>query len=115
MSHPTVTVSIRQALLTGQRRAAELGRTQQLELGEDLFIRIAPGGRRFLLFGLAEEPDDRTARAVAEALGLRNPHYGWYQGATLRSLMAAEEGESLPEHREPQGRPEPALTENTES
>ena len=57
MSHPTVTVKIREALTYAQGRAATLGRTQQLEIGTDLFIRIAPGGRRFLLFSLDGEPD----------------------------------------------------------
>ncbi|WP_034386280.1 hypothetical protein [Deinococcus sp. YIM 77859] len=92
MSHPTVTVRIRDALRYAQRRAAQLGRTQQLELGEDLFIRIAPGGRKFLLFCLDGEPDQATARAIAEVLGLHNPQYGWHQGATLRSLTVIETG-----------------------
>ncbi len=89
---PTVTVRIRDALRHGQQRAAELNRTQQLELGEDLFIRIAPGGRQFLLFCLDGEPDRGTAEAVAAALGLRDPQYGWHQGATLRSLTVTEVG-----------------------
>ncbi len=105
MSHPTVTVRIRDALRYAQGRAEKLGRTQQLELGEDLFIRIAPGGRRFLLFCLDGEPDQAAARAVAEALGLKDPQYGWHQGATLRSLTVVEAGatdemgkpETLPE------------------
>ena len=92
MSHPTVTVRIRDVLRLGQQRAERLGRTQQLELGENLFIRIGPGGRRFLLFQLEGEPDNSVAQAVAEALGLRNPQYGWHQGATLRSLTVIEEG-----------------------
>lgn len=92
MSHPTVTVRIRDALRYAQDRAQKLGRTQQLELGEDLFIRIAPGGRRFLLFCLDGEPDQSAARAVAEALGLQDPQYGWHQGATLRSLTVLEAG-----------------------
>nr|WP_043802847.1 hypothetical protein [Deinococcus gobiensis] len=89
---PTVTVRIREALRLGQERAARLERTQQLELGEDLYIRIAPGGRKFLLFGLSEEPSQAQARAVAEVLGLRDPAYGWHQGATLRSLTVIEAG-----------------------
>ncbi|BDP43120.1 hypothetical protein DAETH_30890 [Deinococcus aetherius] len=98
MSHPTVTVRIRDALRYAQGRAAKLSRTQQLELGPDLFIRIAPGGRRFLLFSLDGEPDNATARAVAEALDLRDPQYGWHQGATLRSLTVVEAGsEHVPE------------------
>ncbi|KEF34506.1 MULTISPECIES: hypothetical protein [Deinococcus] len=92
MSHPTVTVRIRDALRYAQGRAQKLGRTQQLELGENLFIRIGPGGRKFLLFCLEGEPDPSTARAVAEALGLRDPQYGWHQGATLRSLTVVEAG-----------------------
>lgn len=89
---PTVTVKIRDVLRFGQGRAEQSQRTQQLELGEDLFIRIAPGGRSFLLFQLEGEPDQSTARAVAEALGLRDPVYGWHQGKTLRSLTVVEEG-----------------------
>lgn len=89
---PTVTVKIRDVLRFGQQRAEQSQRTQQLELGEDLFIRIAPGGRRFLLFQLEGEPDQNTARAVAEALGLENPVYGWHQGNTLRSLTVVEAG-----------------------
>lgn len=92
MSHPTVTVRVRDALRYAQGRAEKLGRTQQLELGENLFIRIAPGGRRFLLFCLEGEPEHAAARAVAEALGLRDPQYGWHQGATLRSLTVVEAG-----------------------
>ena len=102
MSHPTVTVKIRDVLKYGQERAVRLRRTQQLELGDDLFIRIGPGGRRFLLFQLEGEPDLGLARAVAEALGLRNPEYGWHQGATLRSLTVIEEGSTeQPEAEEP--------------
>jgi hypothetical protein len=89
---PTVTVRIRDVLRLGQERAVQLGRTQQLELGDDLFIRIAPGGRSFLLFQLEGEPDHNTARAVAEALGLLDPVYGWHQGQTLRSLTVTELG-----------------------
>lgn len=89
---PTVTVKIRDVLRFGQGRAEQSQRTQQLELGEDLFVRIAPGGRSFLLFQLEGEPDHNTAKAVAEALGLRDPVYGWHQGATLRSLTVREAG-----------------------
>lgn len=89
---PTVTVKIRDVLRLGQGRAVQLNRTQQLELGDNLFIRIAPGGRSFLLFQLEGEPDHNTARAVAEALGLNDPVYGWYQGKTLRSLTVTEPG-----------------------
>lgn len=100
---PTVTVRIRDVLRLGQQRAAQLNRTQQLELGEDLFIRIAPGGRNFLLFQLEGEPEHATARAVAEALGLRDPVYGWHQGQTLRSLTVMEGG---PDGGEPASPPE---------
>ena len=92
MSHPTVTVRVREALRYAQGRAERLGRTQQLELGENLFIRIGPGGRKFLLFCLDGEPEQSAARAVAEALGLRDPQYGWHQGETLRSLTVVEAG-----------------------
>lgn len=50
MSHPTVTVRIRDALRYAQGRAEKLGRTQQLELGENLFLRIGPGGASFCCF-----------------------------------------------------------------
>lgn len=93
MSHPTVTVPIRQALRHAQERAARLERTQQVELGEDLFIRIAPGGRRFLLFCLDGEPDRSAAEAVAATLGLHDPQYGWHQGQTLRSMTVVESGD----------------------
>ena len=98
---PTVTVRIRDVLRYGQQRAEQSLRTQQLELGEDLFIRIAPGGRSFLLFQLEGEPDQNTARAVAEALGLKNSVYGWHQGKTLRSLTVVEAG-AEPESSESQ-------------
>ena len=102
---PTVTVKIRDVLRYGQQRAEQSLRTQQLELGEDLFIRIAPGGRSFLLFQLEGEPGENTARAVAEALGLHDPVYGWHQGKTLRSLTVVEAGaepqSSEPESSEP--------------
>ena len=101
MSHPTVTVRIRDALRYAQGRAQKLGRTQQLELGENLFIRIGPGGRKFLLFCLEGEPDQSTARAIAEALGLRDPQYGWHQGATLRSLTVVEAGSEAAPDTEP--------------
>lgn len=92
MSHPTVTVAIREALAYAQGRAEKLARTQQLEIGTDLFIRIAPGGRKFLLFCLEGEPERSAAEAIAAALGLQNPQYGWHQGQTLRSLTVIEEG-----------------------
>lgn len=92
MSHPTVTVPIRQALKYAQGRAEQFGRTQQLEIGTDLFIRIAPGGRKFLLFCLDDEPQKSVAEAIASTLALKNPRYGWHQGQTLRSLTVIEEG-----------------------
>lgn len=90
MIPPTVTLALRDALRQAQQRAAKLERTQQLEIGEDLFIRIAPGGRKFLLFKLEGEPEQTQAQAIAEVMGLRQPDYGWHQGATLRSLTVAE-------------------------
>lgn len=97
MVPPTVTVRIRQALQHAQQRAAEFSRTQQLELSPNLFVRIAPGGRRFLVFQLEGEPGRETAEAISAALGLKNPSYDWYQGATLRSLTVSEEGEDRPQ------------------
>lgn len=75
-----------------QQRAADLGRTQQLEIGEDLFIRIAPGGRKFLLFCLDGEPTPQQGKDIAAVLGLQDPAYGWHQGNTLRSLTVIESG-----------------------
>ncbi|WP_412029688.1 hypothetical protein [Deinococcus yunweiensis] len=95
MSNPTVTVKIREAITYAQGRAARLNRTQQLEIGPDLFIRIAPGGRRFLLFCLDGEPERSAAEAIAAALGLKNPEYGWHQGETLRSLTVIEPGSDV--------------------
>lgn len=92
MSHPTVTVPIRQALKYAQDRAEKFGRTQQLEIGADLFIRIAPGGRKFLLFCLDDEPERNVAESIANTLTLKNPQYGWHQGQTLRSMTVIEEG-----------------------
>lgn len=89
---PTVTVSMREALRHAQERAARFDRTQQMELGEDLYIRIGPGGRKFLLFCLDAEPTQRQAHDIAKALGLKNPVYDWHQGATLRSLTVVETG-----------------------
>ncbi|CAM3344348.1 hypothetical protein DESA109040_08700 [Deinococcus saxicola] len=98
MSHPTVTVPIRQALKYAQGRAEQFGRTQQLEIGADLFIRIAPGGRKFLLFCLDDEPERGVAESIASTLALKNPAYGWHQGQTLRSMTVIEEGaENVPE------------------
>ena len=98
MAHETVTVTIRQALLGAQERAARTERTQQVELGDDLFIRVAPGGRKFLLFCLGDEnePEREYALAAAKVMGLEDPQMGWYQGKTLRSLAVVEAGEELP-------------------
>lgn len=90
MIPPTVTVALRDALRQAQGRAARLQRTQQLEIGEDLFIRIAPGGRKFLLFKLEGEAEQAQAQAIADVLGLHEPQFGWHQGATLRSLTVVE-------------------------
>lgn len=90
MSNPTVTVRLRDLLKNAQERAVRTGRTQQLELSENLFIRIGGGGQKFLLFQLDGEPDHAHAQAVAEVLGYRQPQYGWHQGATLRSLTVEE-------------------------
>lgn len=90
MIPPTITVAIRDALKHAQGRAVKLGRTQQLEIGEDLFIRIAPGGRKFLLFKLEGEPTREQGHAIADVLGLRAPQFGWHQGETLKSLTVME-------------------------
>lgn len=90
MIPPTVTVAIRDALKHAQGRAVKLGRTQQLEIGEDLFIRIAPGGRKFLLFKLEGEPTREQGQAIADVLGLRAPQFGWHQGETLKSMTVME-------------------------
>jgi hypothetical protein len=94
---PTTTLKIRDALRVAQQRAAKTGRTQQVELENDQFVRIAGGGHKFLLFQLEGQPTESEARAVAEVLGYRAPRYGWHQGKTLRSLTvedeAAETGE----------------------
>ncbi|RJF72499.1 hypothetical protein D3875_14010 [Deinococcus cavernae] len=92
MIPPTFTVAIRDALKHAQGRAVKLSRTQQLEIGEDLFIRIAPGGRKFLLFKLEGEPTPAEGQAIADVLGLQAPQLGWHQGETLRSLTVVEQG-----------------------
>lgn len=88
---PTVTIKVRDALQYAFKRAQKIGRTQQLELGEDLFVRIAGQGRRFLLFQLEGEPSREYAEEVARALEFRNPRFGWHQGETLRSLTVVDE------------------------
>lgn len=87
---------LRDVLRHAQQRALDLGRTQQLEIGEDLFIRIGPGGRKFLLFGLSSEPTRQQAEDIASALELQGPVYGWHQGETLRSLTVVEPGAETP-------------------
>ncbi|WP_027482630.1 hypothetical protein [Deinococcus pimensis] len=90
---PTVTVRVRELLRHARDRAVRTGRTQQVELGEDLFVRIAPDGRRFLLFQLEGLPEEGQARAVADALGFTRPTFGWHQGETLKSLTVQDEAE----------------------
>ncbi|WP_293909413.1 hypothetical protein [Deinococcus sp.] len=87
---PTDTVKIRDVLRRAQQRSRETGRTQQVQIGEDLYCRIAPGGSRFLLFSLDSEPDHATAEAMAQGLGFATPEYGWHQGETLRSLTVID-------------------------
>ncbi|GAA4006011.1 hypothetical protein GCM10022631_16690 [Deinococcus rubellus] len=87
---PTDTVKIRDVLRRAQQRARDLERTQQVQIGEDLYCRIAPGGSRFLLFSLDDTPDHATAEAIAQGLGFRTPEYGWHQGETLRSLTVVD-------------------------
>lgn len=91
---PTVTIQIRRVLQYAFERAHKTGRTQQLELGEDLFVRIAGEGRKFLLFTLEGEPTREQAEAVAQALGFAQPCFGWHQGETLRSLTVEDAGVS---------------------
>lgn len=88
---PTVTVRVRDLLRHAQERAVRTGRTQQLELSDNLFVRVAPGGQRFLLFCLEGEPQRAEAEAVAQALGYQRPRYGWHQGPSLRSLTVENE------------------------
>lgn len=92
---PTVTVRVRDLLRHAQERAVRTERTQQLELSDNLFVRVAPGGSRFLLFCVEGEPQRAEAEAVALALGYHNPRYGWHQGQTLRSLTV-EDGAPAP-------------------
>ena len=70
---PTDTVKIRDVLRRAQQRARDLERTQQVQIGEDLYCRIAPGGSRFLLFSLDSVPDHATAAAIAQGLGFETP------------------------------------------
>ncbi|AWN22332.1 hypothetical protein DKM44_03015 [Deinococcus irradiatisoli] len=93
---PTATVKIREVLRRAQQRARDTNRTQQVQIGEDLYCRIAPGGRRFLLFSLDSEPERSVAEAVAQALNLKTPEYGWHQGATLRSLTVIDTSAPAP-------------------
>lgn len=88
MAHETVTVTVRIALQEGRERAMRTGRTQQIELGDNLFVRLAPDGQRFLLFCLGGElPDDETAFAAAAALGFEHPVFKWHDGPTIRSRI----------------------------
>lgn len=87
---PTDTVSVRAVLSRAQQRARQTERTQQVQIGEDLYCRIAPGGSRFLLFSLDDTPDHATAEAIAQGLGFVRPEYGWHQGETLRSLTVID-------------------------
>ncbi|MBB6099022.1 nucleotide-binding universal stress UspA family protein [Deinobacterium chartae] len=90
--NPTVTVTVRRAIQYAFERAAKTGRTQQIELGEDLYARITTqGGRKFLLFRLEGEPAEELGRAVAEVMGFKRYRLGWHQGETLRSLTVEEE------------------------
>lgn len=91
---PTRTFTIKQAMLEGFRRAAKTKRTQQIELGEDLYTRISigeHGERRFLLFQLMAEPEETLAHELAKALGFAQYQVGWHQGKTLRSVTVIEQ------------------------
>lgn len=106
---PTDTVKIRDVLRRAQQRSTQTNRTQQVQVGEDLYCRIAPGGSRFLLFSLDSEPDHATAEAIAQGLGFVTPEYGWHQGETLRSLTVidtsapSQEGEGSTDSSETSG------------
>lgn len=95
MIPPTITIAVSKAIRHAQDRAARLERTQQLELNEDLYIRIAPGGRKFLLFQLEGLPTKEQAQDIARVMELHNPIYDWYQGNTLRSLTVIETNPEL--------------------
>ena len=104
---PTDTVKIRDVLRRAQQRSRELGRTQQVQIGEDLYCRIAPGGSRFLLFSLDDLPDHATAEAVAQGLSFKTPEYGWHQGETLRSLTVVDSSAGpFPDAAETDGEPD---------
>ncbi len=110
---PTDTVKIRDVLRRAQQRARDLERTQQVQIGEDLYCRIAPGGSRFLLFSLDSVPDHATASAIAQGLGFETPEYGWHQGETLRSLTVIDAAAGpFPEPPAPGA--EPSGTPNTD-
>lgn len=116
---PTDTVKIRDVLRRAQQRARDLERTQQVQIGEDLYCRIAPGGSRFLLFSLDDVPDHATAEAIAQGMGFKTPEYGWHQGETLRSLTVTD-ASAGPFPAPPPGglqaspQPEPSGTPNTD-
>ncbi|GEM47479.1 hypothetical protein [Deinococcus cellulosilyticus] len=91
MVPPTVTVTVLQAVQEAFKRAEKTGRTQQIELGTDLYIRInTAGGRKFLLFQLEGTPEEAFGHALAQALEFKNYQVGWHQGATLKSLTVEE-------------------------
>ena len=110
---PTDTVKIRDVLRRAQQRARDLKRTQQVQIGEDLYCRIAPGGSRFLLFSLDSVPDHATASAIAQGLGFETPEYGWHQGETLRSLTVIDAAAG-PFPEPPAPGTEPSGTPNTD-
>lgn len=91
MVPPTVTVTLLQAVQEAFKRAEKTGRTQQMELGTDLYIRInVDQGRKFLLFQLEGTPEESLGHALAQALGFKDYRVGWHQGATLKSLTVEE-------------------------
>ena len=109
---PTDTVKIRDVLRRAQQRARELERTQQVQIGEDLYCRIAPGGSRFLLFSLDDVPDHAAAEAIAQGLNFKTPEYGWHQGETLRSLTVIDSSAGPFPALRPETQPEPSGTSN---
>ena len=111
---PTDTVKIRDVLRRAQQRARDLERTQQVQIGEDLYCRIAPGGSRFLLFSLDDTPDHATAEAIAQGLGFVRPEYGWHQGETLRSLTVIDAAAGPFPEAQP-GPPSKSAASSTES
>lgn len=91
MVPPTVTVTVLQAVQSAFKRAEKTGRTQQIELGTDLYARISvAGSRKFLLFQLEGTPEEELGHALAQALGFKGYTLGWHQGVTLKSLTVEE-------------------------